>query len=74
MCVGVDVSGDESLEINDVIHHINKNPPTLHQLESVLTETEAQGSRDLLEGIWVTDTSNLSERIQFFEDQFTNSK
>ena len=71
MCVGVDVTGDESLEMNDVILHINKNPPALHQLESVLTEAEAQGCRDLLEGIWVTDTSNLSERIQ---DQFTNSE
>lgn len=72
--IGVDVSGDECLEMNDVINHIHKNPHTLHQLESVLTEAEAQGCRDLLEGIWVTDTSNLSERIQFFEDQFTNSK
>ena len=74
MCVGIDVTGDESLEMNDIILHINKNPPALHQLESVLTEAEAQGCRDLLEGIWVTDTSNLSERIQFFEDQFTNSE
>ena len=27
MCVGVDVTGDESLEMSDVILHINKNPP-----------------------------------------------
>jgi hypothetical protein len=46
----------------------------LYQLESVLAEADAQGYRDLLEGIWVTDTSNLSERVQFFEDQFTNSE
>lgn len=50
MCIGVSVSGDENLEISDVIHHIN-NPPTLHQLESVLAEADAQGCRDLLEGI-----------------------
>ena len=69
--IGVDVSGDECLEM--MSNDIHKNPHTLHQFESVLTEAEAQGCRDLLEGIWVTDTSNLSERIQFFEDQFTNS-
>ena len=70
MCVGVDVTGDESLEMMSysILTRIH-----LHW-ESVLTEAEAQGCRDLLEGIWVTDTSNLSERIQFFEDQFTNSE
>ena len=46
----------------------------MHQLESVLTEAETQGCRDVLEGIWVTDTSNLLECIQFFEDQINNSK
>ena len=36
---------------DDVIHHIRKkNPHTLHQLESVLTEAEAQGCRDLIKG------------------------
>ena len=64
--IGVGVSGNECL----MLYTIFTNPHTLHHLKSVLTEAEAQGCRYLLKGIWVTDTSNLSEHIQFFEDQY----
>ena len=65
---------DDSLEINDVVQHICGNPSATKELDSVLAEAESHGCQDLLEGIWVNDTSNLSERAQFLQDQLINSE
>lgn len=60
--------------MSEVVQHINENDATLQVLDSLFNEAEPHGCRNLLEGLWVHDTSNVSERAQFLEDQLTNSK
>ena len=57
---------EDSVEIDDLVSKINSNP---QHLDAVFNEADKHGHRDVLEAIWVEDTS----RAQFLQDQFTNS-
>ena len=56
-----------SVEISDLVSKINANP---QHLDALLNEADQHGHRDILEGMWTEDTS----RVQFLQDQLTNSK
>lgn len=57
---------EDSVEIGDLVSKINSNP---QHLDAVFNEADKYGHRDVLEAIWVKDTSCT----QFLQDQFTNS-
>ena len=56
---------EDSVEIGDLVSKINANP----HLDALLNEADKHGHRDVLEAMWVEDTS----RAQFLQDQLTNS-
>ena len=57
---------EDSVEIGDLVSKINSNP---QHLDALFNEADKHGNRDVLEAIWVEDTS----REQFLQDQLTNS-
>ena len=58
---------EDSVEISDLVSKISANP---QHLDALLNEADQHGHRDILEGMWMEDTS----RAQFLHDQLTNSK
>ena len=57
---------EDSVEIGDLVSKINANP---QHLDALFNEADQHGHRNVLEAIWVEDTS----RAQFLQDQLTNS-
>ena len=58
---------EDSVEIGDLVSKVNAN---LQHLDALLKEADKHGHRDVLEAMWMEDTS----RAQFLQDQLTNSK
>lgn len=58
---------EDSVEIGDLVTKINSNP---QHLDALLNEADKRGYKDVLEAVWMEDTS----RAQFLCDQLTNSK
>ena len=56
---------EDSIEIGDLVSKLDADP---QHLDALLTEADKHGHRDVLEAMWVEDTSCA----QFLLDQLTN--
>ena len=52
---GVQMDLEDSVEIGDLVSKINFNP---QHLDALFNEADKHGHRDVLEAIWVEDTSH----------------
>ena len=68
--LGLELTGEESIDLSNVVTHINSSSVAKQNLEAVFSEAESKGLQGVIQGLWEKDT----DRRQFIQDQQLCSK
>lgn len=71
--LGLELTGEESIDLSNVVTHINSDSVARHNFEVVFSEAESKGLQGVIQGLWEKDT-NMEDRRQFMKDQQLCSK
>lgn len=71
--LGLELTGEESIDLSNVVTHINSDSVARQNLEAIFSEAESKGLQGVIQGLWEKDT-NMEDRRQFMKDQQLCSK
>ena len=73
MLLGLELDKEESIDLSNVVTHINSHPTTREHLETLFSEADDKGHREIIQSLWDQET-NMQDRMEILKDQQTCSK